>query len=894
MILSRLVDITQTLRALLRQAARKNTKGNLDEELKFHLEMSAQSIQTASGVSAEEARRRALIEFGGVERSREETYRQRPGWLLETIAQDTRYALRGFRRNPAFTATVIATLALGIGATTAVFSVVDRILFRALPYADDSRLVSVGLAQPLEKQEFMLGGFYYEWRDGQSVLSSMTFERGTQECNLTESNPVHLNCGEIAENFLPTLGVAPVLGRNFISEEDRPNGPSVALISDALWLSRFNRDPGVLNRTISIDEHPVRIVGVLPPSFEMPRMQSVDILRPAQVDIFAQHTLNSGIGLPMWAFGRLKPGISIAQARLQLEPQFKKTQQWIPAQFRNEFHLQVRSVRDRQMESTYTAAWVFLGAVLVVLMIACANVASLFLTRAAARERELAVRSALGASRSRLIRQTLTEALLLAIAGAAAGCALAEALLRAFLAIAPTGVPFLAKARLDPRIVLFTLLAAFVCAFFCGILPALQKPRSSALAARSAKSPLQARLRQILVAAQIAFSLVLLSSATLLLKSFWNLQQQDLGLTSRNVLTVRIPFSWERYPHGPMDFYLRAEAALRRLPGVTAVGMSNSLPPDDGSWHDGRRYADLFVVGKPPHAPGIGGNVVTRSVTPDYFRVLGIAILQGRGFTEEERTSTGNFIVLSKLLASRLFSGEDPIGQRMQFGTYKPYFVVDPPVYTIVGVAADVKNAGLSGQDDPEYYTVKSTRNPDDWNRYHHFLLQSSLPEAAMAPWIRAQIAQLDPTVPVEIESMSQSVNKLADRPRFEAALVGFFAGCGLAMAVIGLYGVIAYSAAQRTQEIGVRMALGATRADILRLISGEGMRLIALGATMGVAVALATAQLLKSLLFHVQPRDPGIIAGAACLLGAVALLATLIPARRAMRVNPMEALRCE
>jgi len=894
MMLSRIREFLRRFTAILRPAARHNTKAHLAEELEFHIDMSARQIQARQGISVTEARRQALVEFGGVTRSREETYRQRPGWFSETVLQDIRYALRGFFRNPAFALTVIVTLALGIGATTAVFSVVDRILFRPLPYADDSRLVSLGLAQPLEKQEFMVGGFYYEWRDGQRVFSSMTFERGSQGCNLTEANPVHLTCAEVAENFLPTLGIAPILGRNFLPDEDLPNGPAVALISDALWLSRFNRDPAVLNRTISIEEHPVRIVGVLPPNFEMPRMQAVDILRPAQMDILAQKSLNSGIGLPMWAFARLKHGITVEQAKLQLEPQFKKTQQWIPAQFRNEFHLQVRSVRDRQMESAYAAAWVLLGAVFVVLIIACANVASLFLTRAATRERELAVRSALGASWSRLIRQTLTEVLLLALAGAVAGCALAEALLRTFIAIAPTGVPFLAKARLDLRIVVFTLLAAFVCAFLCGILPALQRPRSTALGARSTKSPAQARMRQILVAAQIAFSLVLISSATLFLKSFWNLQQQELGLTSSNVLTVRIPFSWERYPHGPMDLFLRAEAGFRRLPGVSAVGMSNSLPPDGDSWHDGRRYADLFVMGKPPHPQGAGGSVVARSVTPDYFRALNIPILQGRGFTEQERTAAGKYIVLSKQLASRLFPGEDPIGQRMQFGTYVPYFKLDSAIYLIVGVAADVKNAGLSGQDDPEYYTLKSSRNPEDWTSHHSFILQSMLPAAAMAPWIRSQIAQLDPTVPVEIESMSKSVDKLADRPRFEAALLGFFAMCGLAMAVIGLYGVIAYVAAQRTQEIGVRMALGATRTDILRLIAGEGMRLIVVGAAIGIAAAFASSQVLKSLLFHVKAGDPLTLAAAACILGAVALLATLIPARRAMRVDPMEALRCE
>ena len=443
----------------LRFLVTRGKPAELDEELQFHL---AQSIdaKVAAGMDAEEARRQALVEFGGVERTREQCYEQRPGWWLGTVEQDLRYALRGFRRNLAFTVTVIATLALGIGATTAVFSVVDRILFRSLPYAQDDRLVSFGLSQSLEKQEFTLGGFFFDWRDRQKPFQSVTYENGYGDCNLTESNPVHLHCIHVAQNFLPTLGVMPIAGRNFTPEEDLPNGPAAAMISDGLWLSRFNRDPAAVDKTIQIDGHAVRVVGVLPRDFEMPRLQETDILRPAQIDRAEQNKVNSGIGYPLWAFARLKPGVSVPEAKAEMEPLFLHTQQWIPAEIRKDFHLQVRSIRDRQMADAYKAAWVLLGAVLAVLLIACANVASLFSARGAARERELAVRSALGASRGRLIRQTLTEAVMLAIAGAAAGCVLAEILLRVFIAIAPTGVPFLAAARLDLRIVLFTVVVS--------------------------------------------------------------------------------------------------------------------------------------------------------------------------------------------------------------------------------------------------------------------------------------------------------------------------------------------------------------------------------------------------------------------------------------------------
>jgi predicted permease len=865
--------------------------GELNDELRFHLEQST-AANIASGMAPDEARRRALIAFGGVERAREQTFEERPGWWLGTVAQDLRYGLRGFRRNPVFAITVIATLALGIGATTAVFSVVDRILFRSLPYAHDERLVSFGLVQPLEKQEFTLGGFFFDWQDNQKPFQAVTYEAGSSECNLTEADPVHLHCSQVAQNFLPTLGVSPIAGRNFVPEEDHPNAPKVALISDGLWLSRYNRDPGVVNKTVMIDDHAVHIVGVLPKDFEMPRLQQADVLFPAQVDRAAQNKQNSGIGQPLWAYARLKPGVSVNEAKAEMEPLFLHTQQWIPPEIRKGFQLQVRTIRDRQMQDAYTVAWVLLGAVFAVLLIACANVAGLFSARGAARERELAVRSALGASRGRLIRQTLTEAFLLSAAGAALGCVLAEILLRAFVAIAPTGVPFLADARLDLRIILFAVLVTILCAALFGVLPALEKPRASALAGRQTKSSANARLRRVLVAMQIAVSVVLLSGASLLVKSFWNLERQSLGLQTSGVIMVHVPLNREHYPTGFLDFYLRAEAAFSRLPGVTAVGIGDSVPPDANSWHDATRYSELVVVGRPPTPPGVGGTVVTRIVTPGYFRALQISIIEGPGFTEAERKSNGKFMILSKQLASRLFPDGNAIGQHIERPEFNPYFV-HGPVYTVVGVAGDVKNAGLTGEDDPELYQLGND-SPDTWGRHHEFLLATSLPVSIVAPWIRSQVAQLDPKAPVEIDTMAQQVTKLADRPRFETALLGFFALCGLAMSVIGLYGVIAFVAAQRTQEIGIRMALGATRMDILRLIAGQGVRLIAVGGIVGLGAALLLARLLKSLLYNVGPHDPAIYAEVALLLALVALAATLIPARAAMKVEPVEALRYE
>jgi predicted permease len=862
-----------------------NSRHELDEELQFHIEQSTQQ-KIAQGIAPSEARRQTLIEFGSLERTRQQSHQQRPGWWLETLVQDIRYALRGFRRTPLFTLTAIATLALGIGATTAVFSVVDPILFRALPYGHPDRLVSIGLFHSLEKQEFTLGGFYYYWKDNQTPFASLTEEGGANECDLTEHNPVRLSCAYVEGNFLPTLGISPLLGRNFLPEEDRPNGPKVALISYALWQTHYNRDPGVLNNLIEIDGRPVRVIGVLPRDFEMPRLQAADVVVPRAVDISTQHTVNRGIGWPMWAFARLKPGVTLDQSREAMQPLYQYILKMIPPEFRQDFHLRIRSLRDRQVDDIRLVAWILFGSVLAVLLIACANVASLLLTRAASRQRELAVRSALGASRGRLIRQTLTEALLLSLAGAVAGCALAAILLKVFVAIAPAGIPFLDKATLDPRILLFTVLLSLLCGALFGLVPALQRPRPGALAARSTPSGSHAALRRALVAGQIAVSMVLLSGAALLLRSFHNLQAQNLGMQTHGVLTVEAPLTLQRYDSNQkkMEFYRQVEDALRHIPGVTAIGVSDSLPL--AGLHDGRRYADLLVDGRPATPPNTGGTVASRSVTPGYFRALGIPIVQGQNFTEEQRDLPNErFMILSRLLADRLFPQQNPLGQRIRLGWND-----DDVWFTISGVAADVRNTDLKEDNQPEFYKLR--RNTEaDWN-HTIFTVETALPPETVIPWIRTQISRLDPTVPVDVEPLRGRVSRLADRPRFESALLGFFAFTGLLMAVIGLYGVTAFMVAQRTQEVGVRMALGASRSSILRLILWDGVRMIAIGTTLGLAAALVLSRLLKSLLFSIGPHDPATFLGVTALLALIALAATLLPARAATRVDPAVALR--
>jgi len=578
--------------------------------------------------------------------------------------------------------------------------------------------------------------------------------------------------------------------------------------------------------------------------------------------------------------------VNIEQAKAEMEPLFLHTQAWIPQEIRRDFHLSIRSLRDRETQDVRFTAWILLGSVLAVLLIACANVAGLMVARSEARERELALRSALGASRGGLMRQTLTEAALLSLAGAAVGLMLAEGLLRIFLAIAPSGIPFLTRAGLDLRIAVFTVMLSLACAMLFGFLPALQKPRSIALAARVTHARKRALLRRGLVVGQIAIGMVLLTSAALLLRRFENLEQQNLGIETQGVLTARIALPEFHYNTAGkrMAFYLQAEAALRRLPGIRAVSFSDSVPP--GGWNNDERIEGFAPEGRRPAPSSESGSiVVVRRVTPDYFRALNLPISLGRGFTEQDRGTIEILVVLSRLLAARLFPGEDPVGKSIQKGENGIWLKV-------AGVAENAKNNGLTEQNAPEVYFLRRNTTGDWGPPAPVMIVDAILSPKTVAPWVRSQIAGIDPTVPVGIETLNQSVSKLADRPRFETALLGFFASCGLLMAVIGLYGVVSFLTVQRNQEIGVRMALGATRLDILLLIAGEGARLIIFGILLGLGAALAAAQLLKSLLFNVGPHDPASFVAVTLLLALVALAASWLPARRAASIDPMRSLR--
>jgi len=857
------------------------------EEIESHVEMRAE-LNRAAGIPEDQARESARRQFGNATAIREEMRRVHVNTFVESLIQDLHYAARGFLRQPLFTLTAIFAAALGIGSTTAVFSVVDRILFRSLPFAQDDRLVSVGMMAPLDSNEFLLPDAYFDWRKHQTPFQSITsLVAGVADCDLTQTNPLRLGCAQVESNFLATLGVSPVAGRSFSAQEDVPNGPRVALLAYGVWQSRFGGDPNMPGKLVLIDGQPVTILGVLPSNFEMPTLAHADLLFPEALD-----ETRDRAGRVLRVFARLKPGVTMEQARARMQPLFEQALQYVPRQFRKEVHLRMRSLRDRQVQDARTASWVLLGAVGAVLLIACANIANLLLARAFNRRKEMAVRAALGAARGRLIRQTLTETLLLGVLGGLAGCALAWVLLRMFVGLAPEGIPRLEQAALDARVMLFALAGSIASGLLFGIAPAFQNPKGESLHTSRTAGARRGQLREWLCAAQIAISLVLLSSAGTLLRSLWKIESVPLGLEAEHVITAEFVLSRQGYSEEgrQIRFFDSLEARLSKIPGATASIISDSLPPSGST--RGRLLASMQVEGQPPFDKGTGGLIMWRYVTPGYFATLGIPMVRGRAFTEGDRAPGASSMILSQTFAERLFPNGDAIGKRIKTSEWA----------TVVGVAADVKNLGPMLASEPEYYilrrhvpdaTSQMQEPPLGW-RQAKVAIRTSVNPKVMAGWIQREFAALDPALPVSIGSMQRRVGRLVDRPRFNALLLTLFAGMGVLLAAVGLYGVMAFLVGQRTQEIGVRMALGATPGVITKLVLSRAAGWTLAGMLVGLVGSLFATRAIQSMLFDVSARDPWTFMVVLPVLLLIALSAASIPMLRAARVDPMTALRHE
>jgi predicted permease len=815
---------------------------------------------------------------------------------MNGLLQDVRYALRQMRVKPAFTVVVVITVALGISATTAMFTLVDGALFRSLPYQNDDELVSIGVLAPIIDGEFLFAGNFLSWRRDQKLFSGFTSSTGVNDCDLTEDRPVRVTCGNVDADFLPTFAIRPILGRNFTREEDRPGAPKVAMLAFGLWQSRFAGDKGIVDRTISIDGIPMRVVGILPPDFEFPTLARVNVLVPEALD---ESMVQRGeLGPVVRVFGRMKPGVGLASAVTQLQPLFQQFVDSAPPPFRKVLRLQVRSIRDLQIHDSRSAAWLLLISALAVLLIACANAAGLILARSTARRRELAVRSAIGASRGRLFQQRLAESVLLALIGGAVGCGFAWAMVRGFVALAPAGIPRLAQSAIDGRVLLFTALVSTGAGIIFGAMPALEKPAMEMLVATTPLATRRARFRQGLLVAQVGLTAILLAAALLFLRSLRNLQTQPLGMNTQNVVIAEITLGQQKYSSAAshLAFFEQLEQKLKAQPGIGVVALSDSLPPNEPART--MPFIALHADGQSPLSPeqGIGGVVGWRSVTPEYFSALGIPLLRGRPFQEQDRAPGNGTIILNQALAQKLFPGEEPLGKIIRFSLQDQNFTA---AFTVVGVAANTENHGIGGQPGPEYYMVRQHTPDDLFYRYLDsqrttIVARSTLDAHAVVAELNASVASLDPTLPIETTTLGQTVYRLAQRPRFSAALLLLFAAMGMLLAAAGVYGLVSLLVEQRTQEIAIQIALGANPAVLSRRIIAHTCLWIVLGGTVGILCSLPAEHWVGALLFGIKPNDPATLIESISGLLIVAVIAAYIPARRAAKVDPMVALRYE
>lgn len=876
------------LAGLLRKAQRDAEFGEeLESHLRLHIEDSVRA-----GMTPEAARREALIKLGGLEQTKE-NYRDRRGLpLLETTLQDLRFAFRMLRKSSLFAAVAVLTFALGIGANTAVFSVLDRDLLRPLPYPHADRLVLFGMLIPsFDSRPFLFTSSYLQLAPGATPFESMASWRpGVSGCDLTEERPSRLACVRAESTFLATFGIRPLLGSSFSAEEDGPNATPVCLISHGLWKSRFGGSAAALGQTLSLDGQPTRVIGVLPQNFEWPTLSHVDVILPEAISAAERTRPIAGV---VRAYARLKPGVSMARAGAELRSALESWREASPPMFRKEIRLGLVSVREDQVGSIRLALLALFGASLAFLILAAANVANLFLARAAAREHELAVRAALGASRSRLMALELTESTLLGAFGGVAGAGIAFALLRLFVALAPAGIPRITQAGLDTRVLFFVVGTSLLAGLICGLVPALTPQPARALLGGPSLGPRRARLGAVLVTAQVAVSTVLVIGAGLFLDTLRNFETVPLGMHTSNLVTAEITLG-RAYaePQAAEEFFDRLETRLRNLPGVTGVAASDSLPPT-GPEH-AHEFFDMRVAGRPPFPQGTGGLVGWRRVTPGYFEMLGIPILEGRGFAASDQEEHAAAMVVSKKLADRLFPGQSGVGQGIQLS------VPSGPWYTVVGVAGNVTDLNESGRvarADPEYYVARKRLSAlgtaqEGEERHAFFLVRSPMRSAAVERLVRGAIASLDPTLPAKISTLAARVDLLRVEPRFNAALISLVATMGFLLASIGLYGVLAGLVSSRTREIGVRMALGANPRSMLAMVVSRGVRLVLAGLAVGVAMAFAIGHFVEGLLYGVSPFDPAIASTAALLLLVAGLAACYVPARRAARVDPVIALR--
>ena len=803
---------------------------------------------------------------------------------MEALFQDLRYAFRTLGRNPGFSLIVVLILALGIGANTAIFSFVNGVLLSSLPFPQPERLVVLGERNP-EKP----GGLSVvsprnleDWEKQSKTLEQFGAWRDWRFKIKTPDGPDLVSAGIASPDLFAALGITPAAGRLFLSEDNQPGRDHVVLISYGYWQSNFGGSSGVIGQPIVLDNESFTIVGVLPQSLKVLGLGRFNVWAPVSVDpdqYLERYVRNRRV------YARLKEGVSIQQAQAEMDGISQQLAEQYPKDNAG-WRVTVASLHDAQVGSVRPALLVFLGAVGLVLLIACANVANLLLARAAARRKEFAIRAALGAGRACLIRQLLTEAVVLAVLGGAAGVLLAFWIIDLFVAISPGNIPRLDQVKLNGAVVVFALLLSLLTGVLFGLAPALGSSRVNLLEQlkeghRGSASGVGSRLRGLLVISQVGLALVLLVGAALLGQTFVRLITLEPGFNPQNLLTVQVFLPMDRYKDGNQvaALYKRVTEEFRSIPGVRSVG-ATSAGPEFG----GREPVDFLVEGKSAPASGEYPRARFYNVGPDYFYTMQIPLLAGREFTDRDTPEAPAVAIINQTMARRYFAGEDPIGKRV-------LLVREKSSVEIAGVVGDVKRFEVDDVIEPEIYWpyMQMPR----WATY--FAIRTDSDSGTMVSAVRSRMAGLDKDVPVlNVSTLDQMVAVALKEPRFNIAMIGVFAGLALLLASVGLYAVISYSVAQRTHELGVRIAVGAGQTDIFKLIVGQGMLLTLIGVTIGLAASLVLTRTISSLLFGVSATDPVTFAGISLLLILVALLACYVPARRAMKVDPVVALRHE
>jgi putative ABC transport system permease protein len=866
---------------------RRLAERQIDAELRFHLDQQIADY-VAAGIAAEEARRRARLEFGGLEQMKEQCRDVGAAHFLETLLQDVRYGLRMLAKTPAFTATAVLTLALGIGANTAIFSVVDAVLLHSLPYQNPAQLVTIGAINPQGEKDAISPGDFADWSEQARAFQGLAAYKQMEFHVLAGAGePDEVWASPVSSNLFHVLGVNVIRGRTFDSNESH-----ALVLSHQYWRSHFSLDPNIIGKTLALDGKPYTVVGIAPSDFEFPhpdtQMWTPLTFSVADRNNREDHTLS--------VIARLQTGVTAKQAQAEMDTLARRLGVEYPKTNAG-WRAPVEPFRGRDIGDILRAAiFTLLGAVAFVLMIVCANVASMLLARGAARRGEMAIRSALGAGRWRLIRQLLVESLMLAGAASVAGLALAFWGLDTIVGLVPkynlVETQAVHRIAINLPVLGFTVALSLLTGIVVGLLPALRVSKlnlSDSLKESGRTSGTSTRryaLQRALVVSEVALALVLLVGAGLMIQSFERLQGAPMGFNPDHVLTVRVPLASYRYSPGPqsVNFYRAVMDRIKAIPGVKAVGMANNLP------FTGFHTSGIIPLpGKSPGVPGGTLGFTMRSVSPGYFQTMGIPLQEGRDFALADSERDARCVrIVNQAMAHQYWPGEDAVGKQL-YGACPN----DAPAL-IVGVVADSKQNSLVSSVEPELYEPYA-QHPSFAAFLVTFVIRTTSNPLDVAAAVRNAVWEVDHDQPViQMRTMQEVISESIWQQHFAASALGIFGALALVLAGVGIYGVLSYSVTRRTHEIGIRSALGATRGDILRLVVGEGFLLAIIGVGVGTLAALGLTRLIASLLFGVRPRDPLTFVALSLLLIGVSLLAVYIPARRAARIDPMVALRVE